>query len=116
MNASCRGVIVGALALLCYPISLVLRWQAAAPLLTLALGPVAAGAGMDPWVVAMVALLACNGFFLPYQSTIYLALYHGTGGRLFDHRLARPAALAYAVVSLLALCASVPAWRWMGLL
>ena len=25
-------------------------------------------------------------------------------------------ALAYAVVSLLALCASVPAWRWMGLL
>ena len=80
--------------------SLVLRWQAAAPILTIATAPVAGAAGLSPLVVAIVATIACNGFVVPYQSTTYLALYHGTGGRLFDHRLARPAALAYALVSL----------------
>ncbi len=97
-------------------LSLVLRWQAAAPILTIAAAPVAGAAGLSPLVVAIVATIACNGFLVPYQSTTYLALYHGTGGRLFDHRLARPAALAYAVVSVAALCLSVPVWRWMGLL
>ena len=75
-----------------------------------------ASAGMDPWVVGLIALMACNGFFLPYQSTTYLALYHGTNGRLFTHRQARPMAFAYGVFTLLALCASVPIWQAMGLL
>ena len=92
------------------------RWQAAAPLLTISLAPVAMSAGIDPFVIAMVTLIACNCFFLPYQSTIYLALYHGTNGRLFSHDQARPMAFAYAAISLLALCASVPIWRAMGLL
>jgi di/tricarboxylate transporter len=107
---------IAALTLLCFGISLVLRWQAAAPLLTITLAPVASSAGIDPWVVGLVALVSCNGFFLPYQSTVYLALYHGTNGRLFTHRQARPAALAYGVITFLALCASVPVWHAMGLL
>lgn len=77
---------------------------------------VAHGAGIDPWVVRLVALLACNSFFLPHQSTVYLALYHDTGGHLFAHRQAQPMALAYAVVTMVALCASVPVWRALGLL
>jgi di/tricarboxylate transporter len=107
---------IAALTLLCYAVSLVMRWQAAAPLLTISLAPVALSAGIDPWVIALVALMACNGFFLPYQSTTYMALYHGTNGRLFSHRQARPMALAYGVATLLALCASVPVWRAFGLL
>ncbi len=107
---------IAGLAVLGFLASLVLRWQAAAPLLTIAASPVAGAAGISPLVVAVVATIACNGFVVPYQSTTYLALYHGTGGRLFDHRLARPAALVYGAASVLALCASVPAWRWMGLL
>ena len=107
---------VAALTLLCFGLSLVMRWQAAAPLLTISLAPVGISAGIDPWVIGLIALMACNGFFLPYQSTTYLALYHGTNGRLFTHRQARPMAAAYAVVTLLALCASVPLWRVMGLL
>jgi DASS family divalent anion:Na+ symporter len=108
--------LVAGLAVLGFLLSLILRWQAAAPILTIAASPVAQAAGVSPLVVAVVATIACNGFIVPYQSTTYLALYHGTGGRLFDHRFARPAAVAYGVASLLALCASVPAWRWMGLL
>jgi DASS family divalent anion:Na+ symporter len=107
---------VAALTLLCYALSLVMRWQAAAPLLTISLAPMGLSAGIDPWVIALIALIACNGFFLPYQSTTYLALYHGTNGRLFSHRQARPVAIAYGVVTLLALCASVPLWRAFGLL
>jgi di/tricarboxylate transporter len=107
---------VAVLCVVCFGVSLVVRWQAAAPLLTISLAPVAMGAGIDPFVIAMVTLIACNCFFLPYQSTIYLALYHGTNGRLFSHHQARPMAFAYAVISLLALCASVPIWRAMGLL
>jgi CRP-like cAMP-binding protein/di/tricarboxylate transporter len=107
---------VAGLAVLGVLASLILRWQAAAPLLTIAAAPVAAAAGLSPLLVAIVATIACNGFLVPYQSTTYLALYQGTGGRLFDHRLARPAALAYGAASLLALCASVPVWRWIGLL
>jgi di/tricarboxylate transporter len=107
---------VAALTLLCFAVSFVLRWQAAAPLITIALAPVADAAGIHPFIVGLVALIACNGFFLPYQSTTYLAMYHGSGGKLFTHAQARPAAIAYGVVTLLALCASVFAWRAVGLL
>ena len=48
--------------------------------------------------------------------TIYLALYHGTGGKLFTHAQARPMAVVYAVATLVALCASVPLWRAWGLM
>lgn len=113
--ASTPVLFVGVLTLLCFAISFVLRWQAAAPLLTVALTPVAIQAGMDPWIVGMVALIGCNGFFLPYQSTTYLALYAGTGGRLFTNQQARPMAIAQGVMTLIAVCVSVPFWHMMGL-
>ena len=110
------ALFVFVLTLFCFVVSLVLRWQAAAPLMTITLGPVAAEAGISPLVVGLAALIACNTFFMPYQSTTYLALYHGTGGELFSHRQAWPAALAYGLFSLLALTASVFFWRLMGLI
>ena len=114
--ASSPIAFVGALTLICFGLSLVMRWQAAAPLLTISLAPVGLSAGIDPWVIALIALMAGNVFFLPYQSTTYLALHSGTNGRLFSHRQARPMAIAYAVATLVALCASVPWWRAIGLL
>jgi divalent anion:Na+ symporter, DASS family len=110
------ALFVGALAALCMALSLVLRWQAAVPLIVIALAPVASGVGIDPWIVAIVTLTASNTFFLPYQSTIYLALVNGTGSRLFSHAQARPVAIAYAVLTLIGLIASVPIWHVMGLL
>ena len=107
---------IGALTLLCFAVSIVVRWQASAPLITIALAPVAAAAGIDPFVVGLVSVIACHGFFLSYQSTTYLALYHGTEGQLFTYLQAVPMAIAYAVVVLAALCASVPVWHLMGLL
>ena len=114
--ASSRVLFVAALALLCLAMSFLVRWQAGAPLITVVVSPIAAAGGIHPFVVGLVALMASNVFFLPYQSTAYLALYHGSGGRLFTHAQARPAAFAYAVLVFLALCASIWPWRMMGLL
>lgn len=100
----------------CFAITLVLRWQAAAPLATIALAPVASAAGINPVVVGIVAVVACSTFFMPYQSTIYLALYHGTGGNLFTHSQARPVAIAFGLATLLAVIVSVPYWRALGLI
>lgn len=111
-----RVLFVAALALLAFATSIVLNWQAGAPLLTIVVAPIAAAAGIHPFVVGLTVLMASCGFLLPYQSNMYLALYHGTGGRLFTHAQARPAAVAYALVVLVALCASVGPWRMMGLL
>ena len=110
------GAFVVILALLCFAIGFVVRQQAAAPLITIALAPVASAAGVHPFLVGLIAVLAGNGFFLPYQSTTYLALYGGTGGKLFSHAQALPAALAYAVWTIVAIALSVPVWRLMGLL
>jgi hypothetical protein len=104
------------LSLFCFAVSFVVRWQAAAPLITIALAPVASNARIHPYIVGLIAVVACNGFFLPYQSTTYLALSGGTGGQLFTRAQAFPAAIAFAVWALIAAAASVPAWRMMGLM
>jgi di/tricarboxylate transporter len=103
------------LALCCMGLNLVLRWQALVPLVVIAVSPVARSAGIDPWIVAIVALVAGNTFFLSYQSTVYLALYTGGGSKLFRHVQARPTAWVYAALCLVGLVASVPAWQAMGL-
>ena len=110
------ALFVGVLALACLALSFVLRWQAAVPLIVIALSPVAQGAGIDPWVVAIVTLTASNTFFLPYQSTTYLALFTGSGSKLFTHAQARPVAIVYAILTMIGLAASVPVWHAMGLL
>ena len=107
---------VVALTLLCFATSFVVRWQAAAPLITIALAPVASASGMHPFIVGLVAVIACNGFFLPYQSTAYLALCSGTAGKLCTHRQVVPTALAYGAWTLVAVVLSVPVWRMMGLI
>jgi divalent anion:Na+ symporter, DASS family len=109
-------VFVGLLMLVCVGVSFVLRFAAAAPMLTVALSPIATAVGIDPWVVAFVALIGTSGFFLPFQSTTYQAIHQELNGRLFSHRQVRSVGLMYGALSLLALLASVPVWHLMGLL
>lgn len=111
-----RTAFVVALSISCFALSFVVRWQAAAPLVTIALSPVALAAGIHPYVVGLIAVVACNGFFLPYQSTTYLALDAGTGRALFTHAQTLPTAIAYAGWTVIAAALSVPAWRLMGLM
>ena len=64
----------------------------------------------------MTALVTTNMWFLPYQSTIYQALYYGSDEQSFTHAQSRPLALVYGIACLLGLVASVPVWQAMGLL
>jgi len=66
------------------------------------------------FVVALIAIVATQGWFLPYQSTIYLALYHGSG-ELFTHRDARVLAWLWGAIVLVAVLAAAFVWRAMGL-
>jgi di/tricarboxylate transporter len=109
-------VFVTALTLLCFAASFVLRFAAAAPIITIALAPVASSLGIDPWVVAIVALVGTSGFFLPYQSTIYQAVQQELNGKLFDYGTVRPVALMYGALTLVAILASMPIWHLLGLL
>jgi anion transporter len=110
------AMFVISLVVLCFAISLFIRWQAAAPLITIALAPVASASGVHPFVVGLIALIACNTFFLPYQSTSYIALYEGTAGKLFTHRQIIPMAIAYAAWTMVAVIVSLPLWRLMALI
>jgi len=114
--SSSRVTFVVALALFCFAISFIVRWQAAAPLVTIALAPVASAAGIHPYIVGLISVVACNPFFLPYQSTTYLALTAGTGGMLYTHAQALPTAIAYAFWTVIAAALSVPVWRLLGLM
>ncbi|HEX2828647.1 MAG TPA: SLC13 family permease [Burkholderiales bacterium] len=104
-----------ALTLLGYLLALVVRWQAAAPLLTLVAMPVAAAIGIHPFVVALISLVATQVWFLPTQSTVYLALYHGSG-ELYTFASVRRLAWAWGAFVLVSVAAAVPVWRWMGLI
>jgi sodium-dependent dicarboxylate transporter 2/3/5 len=107
---------VTALTLVGVLISFMLRTPTAAPLMTVAFGPVAMAAGIDAWIVALVALVSCTIFIFAYQSNPYQALLQGTGGRLFTDAQTRPLAILYVLLSLIAVCVSVPIWHVMGLL
>lgn len=103
-----------ALAIVGFALSFVIRWQAAAPLLTLIALPLAGAAHVNPFVVALICLVATQVWFLPYQSTVYLAFYHGSG-ELFAHRAARTLAWLWGPLVLLAIAAAWPLWWMMGL-
>ncbi|MFO1317230.1 MAG: SLC13 family permease [Burkholderiales bacterium] len=103
-----------ALALIGFALSFVVRWQAAAPLLALVALPVAEAAHVHPFLAALIALVATQVWFLPYQSTVYLAFHQGAG-ELFAHRAARPLAWLWGPLVLLAIAVAYPAWRAMGL-
>ncbi len=95
---------------------LALRPSPVVLLLGAALYPLAATAGIRPWVVMVALMLANNLWLYPQQILLYQAAYYATGERAFSHRQARPLAFAYAGFVLLALLASIPYWRWLGLI
>jgi DASS family divalent anion:Na+ symporter len=104
-----------ALTLLGYVLAFVVRWQAAAPLLTLVAMPIAGAVGVHPFLVALISLVSTQVWFLPSQSTVYLALYHGSG-ELFTHQGVRKLAWAWGGLVLLSIAAAVPVWKMMGLI
>jgi len=85
-------------------------------LLTLTVVPIATQAGMHALPLVLVTCMAVTVWFLPYQSTTYLALYFGTKEKSFSHAQVRLLAWSYGAIYLIAVLIAIPYWRWLGLL
>jgi DASS family divalent anion:Na+ symporter len=85
-------------------------------LLTLTVIPVAANAGINPLALVLVICTTVTVWFLPYQSTCYLALYFGTKEKAFSHSQVRLLAWSYGLIYLLAILVALPYWWLLGLL
>ena len=85
-------------------------------LLTLAVVPAAPQLGISPWLAGLVVLLAANIWILPYQGLEYLVAREATAGEAFDDRQGTRIGLALTAIRFVAIAASVPAWKLMGLL
>ena len=85
-------------------------------LLTLAVVPAAPQLGISPWLAGLTVLLAANVWILPYQGLEYLVAREATGGQAFDDRQGTRIGAALTAVRFVAIAASVPVWKLMGLL
>ncbi len=85
-------------------------------LLTLTVVPIAASAGINALVLVLIICMSVTVWFLPYQSTCYLALYFGSKEKAFSHAQVRGLAWSYGVIYLIALLAAIPYWWMLGLL
>jgi divalent anion:Na+ symporter, DASS family len=85
-------------------------------LLLVTVVPIAARAGVNPLALTLVICTTVTVWFLPYQSTYYLALYFGTKQKAFTHGQVRLLAWSYGLIYLLAIAVAIPYWRLLGLL
>jgi len=85
-------------------------------LLTVTVVPIAMKAGIHPQALVLVICTTVAVWFLPYQSTYYLALYFGTKETAFSHGQVRLLAWSYGLIYLLAIAVAIPCWRMLGLL
>ncbi len=95
---------------------LVLPWIPATLLLSLTLVPQATRLGLPPWVVGFVILLSANTWLHPRQSDFYRLTWETTRGEMFSHRDGLVVGVALTIIMLVAIAASVPYWRAIGLL
>ena len=110
------GLILVAIAAATILIRFVLPSRPTMLLLALAVVPAAPQLGISPWLAGLTVLLAANIWILPYQGLEYLVAREATGGQAFDDRQGTRIGAALTLVRLLAIAASVPAWKLMGLL
>lgn len=97
-------------------LTMALRSGPVSILAALALFGPAMSLGVDPWIVAITVLLSMNLWVYPQQNMLYQTAYLASGERGFTHAQARPLALLYPIFVLLAIVASIPYWRLLGLL
>lgn len=114
--AGSQGVLVVLLGVVVVACRLVLPRQPATLLLSLALVPAAPRLGLEPWVVGFIVLLAANTWLHPTLHDWYRLTRDATGGEMFTDRHGILMGIAVTVVMLLAIAASVPYWRAIGLL
>ncbi len=110
------GVLIVLLAGCVVACRLVLPWIPATLLLSLALVPAAARLGLSPWVVGVVVLMAANTWLHPSQSDFCRLVRDATRGEMFTVRHGIVVGVALTLLTLVAIAASVPYWRAIGIM
>lgn len=81
------------------------------------LTPFCVQAGMSPWIAAMASYCVVYPYFTKYQNINFLAAFNSAGGdEKLSHTMLVPFCLVFHIVSILALTASVPYWKILGLI
>lgn len=88
----------------------------AVAVLTLVFAPVTAAQGIDPFIAAFTVYCAGNVWNVFYNSIVWVVGYYATGGDMVEFKEMRKFSIAYMIISIIGLLASVPAWRMLGLL
>lgn len=79
--------------------------------------PLAESQGANPWVTGMAVLLLGEMWFFPYQCSYYLQYRSAMERRgVYDERAFLKFNVLMNIARLVALYASLPYWRWLGLL
>ncbi len=105
------------LAISIFVVRLALPINASVVIFATLLIPTAINIGVNPWVVGFVILLMAEGFIWPYQASYYSMFISLTGpnSRADDSRLALLHLLTFGF-KLIAIYASIPFWRYLGIL
>ena len=93
-----------------------LRKPACAALFPLVLIPLSDTVGIHPGVLIVASCMIAECFILGYQDNPYQIAYAGNGTSPFTHVQARKILAAKYLASMLAMFASVPYWRFLGLM
>ena len=104
------------IALLSYALKLVFTSFLAVVTLCVALLPLSVDVGMNPWIIAMIILIASEVWFFPYQVDWHMLAYSTTDGKGFSYPLMCRMNPIYAVAYIAALIAAIPYWRYLGLM
>ncbi|UCG11737.1 MAG: anion permease [Deltaproteobacteria bacterium] len=81
--------------------------------------PIAEAQGINAWLIAFIVLLISDGWFMGYQCTYYVAFREGAeedGVKLYEDRKMLLYNLCMNFVRVVAIFASLPYWRELGLL
>jgi len=104
-----------AIALITSVIHLAVPFQPTILLVALALVPVSANLGYNPFIVGLVILIMASHFIVPHGNPMYMAAYGGSEERAFKHNQVRAVALIHATLTLVGVWISIPIWSGLGL-
>ena len=104
------------IALLTYALKLVFTSFLAVVTLCVALLPLSIDVGMNPWIIAMIILIASEVWFFPYQVDWHMLAYSTTDGKGFSYPLMLRINPIYALAYVIALVVAIPYWRYLGLM
>ncbi len=94
---------------------LLVSFTATTAIFTVLFVPFAVRAGINPWVTGFAVWTSTQLWNVFYQNSTFLTSFYAVGGEMVTHKQMARLSYAFMGVSLIGLLASVPLWRYLGL-